>query len=181
MSADTKAKNQGRNALLLDLTSDQPKKVLSALEKIADDGSSQFVRPLLEVFRDSQNQDIRTRVQGLLSSLKISEAEDILLEALEDDAFSGERAAILSFIWNSGFQPADSVDLVVKTALKGDYMTGVEAMTLLDSLNMQPDEESLYQALLELRGFLEQYKDSDHDLYSIALSMFEILMHFERE
>lgn len=180
---DAQEKNQLKKqaALLADLRSNDSKKVLSALKTTADDGTGDFIVPLLELFRDTKSDDIRERVREMLSSLKVSEAEDILIDALEDPAFTQQRGDILSFLWHSGFQAAEAVDTITRCALEGDYMTAVEAMTLLDSLTQEPEEESLYQALIEIRAFLEKHKDSGHEVYDVALSIFQQLAQYERD
>ena len=60
-------------------------------------------------------------------------------------------------------------------------MTAIESLTLLDSLTQEPEEESLYQALIEIRAFLEKHKDSGHEVYDIALSIFQVLAQYERD
>lgn len=181
MEADDKQQLKRQAALLADLRSGNDVKVLAALKTTADEGTGEFVLPLLELFRDAQSNEVKNKASELLSSLKVSDAEDVLIEALEDDSFRNMRGSILGFMWSSGFQGADAVDTIVGCALEGDYMTAVEAMTLIDSMTKDPDEEALYQALLEIRSFLDKHKDSGHEVYDIALSIFQILARFERD
>jgi hypothetical protein len=181
MDAHEKQQEKKQAALLADLRSTDTKKVMSALKNTADDGTGDFIVPLLELYRDTPSEEIRERVSELLSSLKVSEAEDIFIDALEDERFIEQRGAILSFMWNSGFQAAEAIDTITRCALEGDYMTAIEAMTLLDSLTQEPEEESLYQALIEIRAFLEKHKDSGHEVYDVALSIFQQLAQYERD
>ncbi len=164
-----------------DLSSADERKVLSALESTSENGDEQMILPLLSLYRDTTSDTVRARVDAMLSSLKISAAEEILIDALDDDQFASVHGGILSFLWNSGFQPVDAIDLITRRSLEGDYMTAVEGLTLLESINTEPEEESLYQALITIRAFLEEHKESDHELYSLALSIFEVLARFEKQ
>lgn len=167
--------------ILKDLQSKDDKKVFSALEKTAENGGEHSIYPLLELFRDTSNEEIRSRVRGLLESLKISAAEELLVQALDDPEFANMRGDLLSFMWNSGIQPVDAIDLIVRVSLENDFMTGVEGMTLIESLNEAPEEESLYQALVYTREFLKAHKDDDHELFNVAVSLYELLSRFEME
>lgn len=180
MNDDTQRRNK-HSSILSALRSDNERKVLGALEATADHGNENMVLPLLELFRDSKSPTVRERAHSLLSSLKISGAEEVLIEALDGNDFFAQRADILFFLWHSGFQPSDSVDVIVRVSLAGDYMTAVEGLTLLESLSHQPDEESLYQALIEVRNYLDAHKDSKHELFALGLSIFDVLARYERE
>lgn len=181
MKAESKEPKKKKIAIVSGLKSGEERKVFSALEQIVEHGDETMVVPLIELYRDSPSEEVRARVQGLLSSLKISGAEDILIETLGDEAYQTVHGDILGFIWNSGFHPIDAVDVITKVSLSGDYMTAVEGLTLLENINGTLDEESLYQALLEVRGFLETHKDDGHELYALALSIFEVLAKHEKE
>jgi hypothetical protein len=170
-----------KKQLLKDLEASEEKTVLKALDKLAQTGDGDMVLPLLVLYRDTNSELAKAKAAEMLTSLKVSVAEDVLIEALEGDDFIALRADILSFIWNSGFQPNDAVDTITKVALSGDFMTGVEGLTVLESLGGPLDEESLYQALIEVRKFLEAHKEHGHDLYELALRIFEVLAGHEKD
>lgn len=182
MSETMKRKITAAQAKVLnDLTSKDERRVFAALEKTEQEGNEYSVLPVLELFRDSKSEEVRKRCREMLEALKVSAAEEILTNALDDQNFNSIKGDIMSFMWNSGMQPTDAVDLITKTTLEGDFMTAVEGMTLLDSLNAVPDEESLYNALVMVRDFLKTHKDDGHELYNIAISLYEMLSRFEKE
>lgn len=181
MNAESKSHKKVKEGILKDLASNDERKVLAALESTTEYGDERMVLPLLQLYLNSNSDTVRERVASMLSSLKISAAEEVLIDALDDDAFAPIHSSILSFIWNSGFQPLDALDLITKRSLEGDYMTAVEGLTLLESIHGMPDEESLYQALITVRAFLDEHKESDHELYSLALSIFEVLVRFDKQ
>ncbi len=181
MKTESKEPTKKKSTIVGRLKSGDEQKVFSALEQIVEHGDETMVIPLLELYRDSPSEEVKARVQGLLSSLKISGAEDILVETLGDEDYRSIHGDVLGFIWNSGFHPIDAVDVITKVSLSGDYMTAVEGLTLLENINGPLDEESLYQALLEVRSFLDVHKDEGHELYALALSIFEVLAKHEKE
>lgn len=181
MKTENKPNKKVKESILKDLASNDERKVLAALEATSENGDERMILLLLTLYRDADSETAKERVESMLSSLKLSAAEDVLLDALDDEEFTAIHSNILSFLWNSGFQPVDALDLITRRSLEGDYMTAVEGLTLLESINTVPDEESLYQALITIRAFLDAHKESDHELYSLALSIFEVLARFEKQ
>lgn len=177
--ADQKAVNKTREKIKKDLFSGDDKVVLAAVKKTSKNGDASFIHPLLIAYRDAGEGKIRDEIGKMLRELKISEGEDILLEALKGEEFPGMEGDLMSFIWNSGFQTVDDLEVIVDKALKGDYMCAVEGLTLLESLGGPVNEESLHQALIDVRTFLMEHKDTDHQNFPIALGIYEVLSKFE--
>ena len=155
--------------------------VTSALKQTQKHGDASLIVPLLRAFRDANEGKLKDAMAETLNTIKLSEAEEIYMEALEKKEFASIQENILSFTWNAGFQPVESVDLITRIAIEGDYMTGVEAMTLLDSMPGPLDEESLMQGLIIIRQYLLDYKDEGHPNYDIGISIYDMLSRHERD
>ena len=164
-----------------ELLSKDDKTVIAALKKTEKHGDAAHVRPLMTAFMHREDGKLKDQLREVLSTLKISEASDIYMEALEEEEYKSIQGDIMFFSWNAGFQPVDSVDLIARVALEGDYMTGVEGLTLLESMAGPLDEESLTEALIYVRAFMLKYKDEGHPSYEIAIAIYGILSQHERE
>ena len=55
--------------------------VINALEQARERGTLEWVRPLLEAFRDRPEEDIRAEIADMLGALKISDAAAVLADA----------------------------------------------------------------------------------------------------
>lgn len=177
--AEEKPIEKKREAIKKELFSGDEATVLGAVKKCEKDGNESLIQPLLIVFRDAEDSAIRKEIRKLLETLKVSKGEDILIEALASDEFKSIAGDIMSFLWNSGFQPDHHIELIVNKALEGDFMCAVEGLTLLESLNGPVDEASLAQGLIDVRGFLLEHKDTDNQNFPIALNIYEVLSGFE--
>ncbi|MCH2199973.1 MAG: hypothetical protein MK081_14430 [Flavobacteriales bacterium] len=164
-----------------ELLSKDDKKVTAALKKTEKHGSVAHIRPIMIAFMNREDGLLKDQLREVLSTLKLSEAEDVFMEALEEEEFKSIQGDILFFTWNAGFNPVDSVDLICRVALEGDYMTGVEGLTLLENMPGPLDEESLMQALIFVREFMLKYKDEGHPSYEIAIAIYGILSQHERQ
>jgi len=154
------ALNKYQKALVTDLQSGDDKKVFSALDRFDKHASGDLVKPLLDLFKDSEGQT-KDRCATMLRQLKISAAEEILMDSLRKKNYDSIKGDILSFLWNSGFQPGDRVCEIIEAGLSGDYMLGFEALTLIDTLDGPFEETDLIEAQLLAKEFLIKNQDDD--------------------
>lgn len=164
-----------------DLSSKDELVVTAALKQTKKHGDASLILPLMRAFRDAPEGKLKESLRDTLSTIKLSDAESTYMDALEMEEFASIQENILSFTWHAGFQPVESVDLITRVAVEGDYMTGVEGMTLLDSMPGPLDEESLMQALILIRQYLLDYKEEGHPNYEIGISIYDMLSRHERE
>ncbi len=153
--------------------------VLDTLKQARERGTLEWVRPLLEAFRDRPEEDIRAEIAGMLGALKISDAAAVLSDALDDPAFQEQQADIISFLWSCGFQMEDDLRLVVTCAVEGDFRCTVEALTWIEELEQVLDEQALLDALLAVRGAIEDSTNDDARL-ELFKSMLQALQRLER-
>lgn len=162
-----------------DLRSGDSKTVLAAIKKIDQLADEVFVLPLLEFYRDTDDENAKETVKEMLSTLKVSGGENALVSALGSADFAGIQSDILFFIWHSGFQPVDHIHLICKIAVAGDFMTAFEALTLIESLGGPVDDDSLMEGLMVVRGFLSDNKDHPHR--ELIFNLFQVLTTFENQ
>lgn len=153
--------------------------VINALEQARERGTLEWVRPLLEAFRDRPEEDIRQEIASMLGALKISDAAAVLSDALDDPAFKSEQADIIGFLWSCGFQSEDDLRAVVECAVEGDFRCAMEALTWVEELERVLDEQALLDALLSVRGALEETPKDDPRI-ALFESMHASLQRLER-
>ncbi|MDA0304174.1 MAG: hypothetical protein O3B45_07435 [Bacteroidetes bacterium] len=160
------------------LFSSKESEVLAALEEAKESGDIQWVRPMMEVFRDHPSDTVVAEIGTMLSALKISAASDALADALEDPEFEAIYADIVGFMWSSGFVPEESLRAIVTCAVEGDFRMAVEALTWIEELEKVHDENQLMDSILLVRGAIEEGKNAEaKGLYEAMLSA---LLHLER-
>jgi len=137
------------------LYSPKREEVLTSLATARERGTLEWVRPLLEVFRDHPDESIRQEIGDILGSLKISDAAAVFSDALEDPEFEAIRADVICFLWSCGFLHEDDLKAVVQAAVEGDFRCVMEALTWVEELEAVNDEHALLDALLMVRGRVE--------------------------
>lgn len=80
-------------------------------------------------------------------------------DALEDPEFSSVHADIIGFLWSCGFQSENHLRCVVNCAAEGDFRCAMEALTWIEELERVSDEQALWDALLVVRGVVEEGRE----------------------
>jgi hypothetical protein len=141
------------------LNSKDDKLVKASLDTADKKGTIEWVKPLLHAFRDRPEDQLRERMRLMLSSLKLSEAEDVFLSELESGVSMSIHADILGFIWSAGFDPSHRIDLIVQVATSGDFRTALEGLTIVEECEGVEDEGVILEAILNVRAAIEGNKD----------------------
>ena len=74
--------------MIKDLTHANNQKVKAALAEARDHGDVTWVKPLLEAYAGRQEDALREEMRDLLSTMKISSAEQVFADALVDSAMA---------------------------------------------------------------------------------------------
>jgi hypothetical protein len=156
-----------------DLNSKDDKKVKAALDLADKKGTIDWVLPLLHAFRDRPEGRLREVMREMLSSVKLSDAEDLFISELESGDSVSINADILSFIWSAGFNPSHKLDLVSQVATSGDFRTAMEGLTIIEQCESVEDERVVLESILNVRTAIES--NTDKSLLPLYTAMLEAL------
>jgi hypothetical protein len=158
-----------------ELHSDKEEVVLDAIQAADEVGTVEWVRPLLETVRDHASDEVKAAAAQVLGTLKISAAEDVLADALDDPEFEPISAQIIAFLWSSGFYSEELLPAIVKCAIRGDFATAMEALTWVEQLEQLNGEHDLLESILAVRGAIE-----DQEMKSIHVLLQPLLENLHR-
>lgn len=137
-------------------------KVLAALHDIPEKGDASFVLPLLKTYTAWHHDDaIREKASTILYELKTVEAIPELLNALEMPEFKMHKAFIISVFWNAGIIPTE-MDVLLRHALHGDFMTAFEVLTVIEQMEDTADAEAARDAVFDIEEYLDEHPDAPH-------------------
>ena len=150
-------------ALTKKLFSTRIEEVQAALKQIPDKGNATLILPLLRTYKAWPAEPlILDPITKILSELKTESAIPELIKALEDPDFDEERAMIISIFWNAGLFPINDVDVLVRHAIRGDYMVTLEALTVIENIESELDKDQLQNALFDVDDYLELNPEVPH-------------------
>lgn len=174
--ADKQAEKRLTN-ILLDLRSDDPKKVSLAIKSLEVHGNASVIRPLAESLVHGLTPQNEQEVLELLSSLKDTSVVVEMMEVLGDPYFRPVRQKLLTTVWNTKVDFSDYIDDFVEIAVEGDFMEALDCLTIIENLEGPFMEEDILECQLHLKNYLESDAPKDdqkgHILSEIALKIKE--------
>lgn len=165
------------NQLITDLSSVKIATALNAVKQLKHDGTSKAIKPLIDVWVANEGNRLGDAIEKLMFSLKDTEGIDIIIA--ESEALQGNemQSKVLSSLWNAGIDCSDYLQRLVNIALKADYLTAVECMTIVENMEGPFEETQLMEALISLR-IAAQEENENQAIYKVLL---DILERAERE
>lgn len=158
---DTKPKKV--DLLLSNLFSTRKDEVLAALDKIPSQGNAKVVIPLLKTYKAWEDDGmIRGGIEKILRELKTETAIPELITALEDPDYEEERALIISSFWNAGLFPISDVDVLIRHAIRGNFMVALEVITVVENIESEIDEQVLQDGIFDIDEFLDSEPNAPH-------------------
>jgi len=161
------------------LFSSDEKIVLKALENVKKKGDYTFIEPLFLLTQNQDNISIKNEATSILQSLKISDAENELFRLMKEEDYYDQRGLFLSYLWNSGFFPTDRILTLTNYLLEGDFLTALEALTVIENMESPFDDEQLIEALGLTKTYL--LKNPNAETTDLVISLFEVLSRFQKE
>lgn len=125
--------------------------VLGALDQLDEFVHTDTVEPLLVLFAQNTNKEIKAKLTDILSTLKVSGLEDVFMKALQAKEFQACRKDFIHFMWSSNVQPESGWMHLAEWAAHGTYEECIEILSLLDNTEQELIEEELLEAVSILK------------------------------
>lgn len=168
-------KNKILNQIIKDFESTDEAVVLKALVKVRDKGKTTVLEPLFNLFESSDSEKIKAEVKSILGDLKDSYALEVIVEKLETGS-EALNEVLLFALWNSSLNAVDFIPEVVEAAKAGNYMTALEALTVIENLDGPFSNEKLTEAQFIIN---EYFTDSIDEKQAIMQSILDVILKLE--
>lgn len=170
---DTKLKQ-----ILMDLGSEDEKKISKAIKALEANGDPSVIKPLSEKLLSGVSEKNQKEILELFSSFKDSNVTAEMMDVIEDSRYLPIRQLLLSTVWNTKVDFSDYIDEFVQIAVDGDFMETLDCLTIIENMEGPFMEENILEAQLHLKNYLEQQGDNDQQkaqlLSEIALLLKDI-------
>lgn len=159
--------------------SNNAKTVLEAIKKNRQEGNSVSFKALLELLRDTDEPTVEAAIIEFLYDLKDEESIPVLINAIQDEEFSFYQSFLVAAFWQSAIDGSAYLDLFVKVAINGDYMTSLEALTVIENFDSAYSQDELLDVESDLNEAAEEEEDDDKK--ALLLSMAEVVRNLPIE
>ncbi len=118
--------------LLQNLKSDDENKVFIAIKDLRARGNSSYMPELLNLLSNTTHEEIYREITRLLCDIKDTQVIPYLIDGITDDKYVGIRNTLVSACWQSGMNFSNDLDVFVDIFLKEDYLTALEAFSVIE-------------------------------------------------
>jgi hypothetical protein len=132
--------------ILSDLFSGDDKRLNNALSNIQEHPSLAFIQPLMALYFETSNEEMKEKLRDMLGSIKVKGFEEELMIALRNPEWSTHRGQILAFMWNAGGNPVLHVKEIIELSLTGGMETLLECYSVLETMEGPMTEEQLIES-----------------------------------
>lgn len=106
--------------------------ILSALKEVRTEGEVAVIPELFHLLLDQEDEQILLETRNILNDLKDPRAAGILAGAVNQKAYQEIRSTLVAACWQNGLSYGEYLETFVEAAIQGDYMTAIEAFTVIE-------------------------------------------------
>lgn len=170
---------ENKQDILKQLANGDMEVVKSAIEQIKQEGDISIASELLDILLQSQDTAVITNITSLLSDVKDSNFKTILMDKLINATNNTGKANLLRICWESAIDFSEYLDVFVDMLLNDDFITALEASTVIENLEGKIPEEKIHSAIKRLESNSDE--DKNFLLEDTILHLQELLHHEDEE
>lgn len=156
--------------IISDFKSEDAKIVLEAIKKNRKEGNPISFKALLELLRDTDEPTVEAAIIEFLYDLKDEESIPVLIAAIEDEEFAFYQSFLIATFWQSAINGSDYLELFVKTAIHGDYMSSLEALTVVENFDSAYSQDEILDLESDLNEAIETEDNNDKKALLVSLA-----------
>lgn len=135
-----KTKQQRIDETIAELSSRNERQIIGALKRIPHEGSPQMIEALFSLYAQSPSKEVIILLEKVVHNLKDADCIMPMLDLLENGKHAKIHAPILASFWQSGLDVSEHLETLVNAAIAGDFLTAMEALTVIENLEFSNDD-----------------------------------------
>lgn len=164
-------KNNNRfNNIIKDLKSNDKEKILVAIKQLRSHGQKEAIPEVLELFIQTNDQEIKSQLTNLLFDLKSETAILPLFNAINSLKYKSIQPFLISIFWQSSLDASEHLNKLVRLAINGDFNVCLEVLTVIENFDSSFDEDNIMEAIYDIE---EELTEADENKYKLLVSMKE--------
>lgn len=149
-------KNNRLDNIIKDLNSTDETKITTAIKQLRKHGNAKAIEPLFDKYISSANEIIKEDITSLLFDLKDESVVAEIIRLMSKAKFETIKPFIISILWQAAIDSSNFISDLVKEAIKGDYMTCIEVLTVIESYDSSFNEEEIEDLKFDLDEAIDE-------------------------
>jgi len=150
--------------ILKGLESADSLRVIETLEELRVSGKVSDIPVLIELLHLSQNAEIKSKITGLFSNLKDSDAIPLIIDAIQNQKYAPEIKELVSSCWENGLDYSNYLSLFVDLLIENEFLVAFEAYTVIMNMIAKIDQAKIDFEIDKLEKVLPKTSDEKKTL-----------------
>ena len=160
-SAEREIERQRKvKVILKDIASGEVKKIVNGIKSLKVSGDDSSIIGVAEAWLNNKHDVVEKEFLSFFGDIKTSTSSDIIMDIINDHKYAKIQVALLSTIWNSSVDYSKHLQNFVSLALKSDFLTAFECLTIIENLEGPFDENEVMESDLLLIEFDKSQKEN---------------------
>ena len=129
--------------LIKEFQSEDTLRVLETLEDLRVSGKATDVPMLIELLHQTQDKEIKSKINSLFATLKETEAVPLIIDAIQNPKYAPELKELLACCWENGLDYSIYLSLFVDLLIESDFVNAFEAYTVIVNMTERIDQKKI--------------------------------------
>ncbi len=134
------------------LRSGNSRAIIDTVEEIREGGSLSILPEVFDVLLQNEDENVIAACSSLLNDLKSEAAAEMLISAIKNERYEPIRSLLLSACWQNGLDYHKDILLFADLLIKDDYLTAIEAFTVIESNIGALEDQDIVRLLALLKA-----------------------------
>ncbi len=132
-TGDSSTGKQKKNEeIIRKLHSGKQEVILETLQELRYNGNRDILPEVIDLISSDVSEETADACAGLLNDLKDKSSAGVIAEAIRKDRKRMNLHRIVAACWQNGLDYSSDIDLFIDLVLEEDYMTALEAFTVVE-------------------------------------------------
>ncbi len=141
------------------------RQLMATLKEIRINGQALIIPLIIEILETHNDEEIKTEILSILGQLKDKESVSYIIEALQSGKIKNYKKEIITTCWQSGLDYSGHITLFAKEFIKGNYVTAIEAFTVIEEWIYKSDNKTIIDCKNYLIGAVSEVDNDKKPLY----------------
>lgn len=155
------------------LNSSNKEQVMEGIKLSRAHANRQTFELMLKSLKDTDEPEVEAAIIQFLYDLKDESSVEPLIEALKNDEMRYYHSFIIAAFWQSAIDGSPYLDLFVKKAIEGEYMSSLEALTVIENFDSSFPDDLLMELDIDLSEAID--KEENEEKKNLLISLKEVV------
>jgi len=161
------------------LNASEKEKQLEGIKLSRVHATTDTFNQMLNLLKKTDEPEVEAAIIQFLYDLKDERSIESLINALNNEEMSYYHSFIISAFWQSAIDGSPYLDLFVKKAIEGEYMSSLEALTVVENFDSSFPADLLMECEADLVEAIEN--EEQEEKRNLLISLKEVVAKLPEE